>query len=991
MRTTLRRLTLAALVGFVFSQGVQGAARREQREAEAGQPARSREQIEADWLRQDVVRNLPPGHGIPVVKPEEDAPGACDGVRNGKYGFHTARQNEPWWQVDLLKSLPLEEVLIFNRCDGSQQRALLLKILLSDDGKTWDEVCQHDGTLFLGHADSKPLSVKLTGKKARFLRIQLPGETYLHLDEVEIYQPGGRRNVALRKPATQSSASQWSTKSTMVSVLDERVSKPGAHQPEQETPEPAYPIGEVVRRGLLLAESLRRLGAEVDRDLKTLQEIAERTGGRPEDLPWELRRELYFRARWAVRRMAFANPLLDFDDLLLVKRTPAWFTTSPTSRTYTHMCDQYYGWFSRPGGGLYVLEDFKSERPRLRCLTEDLPPGDIIRPEVSYDGTKVLFAHCKYYAHVHGIVDKLDKSKIPEDAFYHLYEMKLDLPSEGHAEHVPPNGRGLRRLTRGKYDDFDGRYLPNGEIVFLSTRRGQHIQCGRESAMATIGTELGDCYVRCGGGPYRPVAVYTLHVMDADGESLRQISPFEMFEWTPSVAHDGRILYARWDYIDRRNMPYMSLWSTLPDGTGARAIFGNYTPSPHCMFEARAIPNSDKLVFTASAHHGNTAGSLVLLDLGKGFDGDGPMTRLTPEVPFPEIEAWPNTYFVNPYPLSDEHYLVTWSDKPLTNPGDPAGTAAMGIYLFDAFGNLNLIYRDPAISCMYPLPIRARPKPPQLAPVAKDDARQEGQMLVLDVYEGLETVPRGAIRRLRLVGVPAKTHPTMDYPKMGLTRDDPGKFVMGTVPVEEDGSAQFRVPSGVIFFLQALDERGMAVQTMRSATYVQPGQRYTCVGCHEPRNTAPPNVFATAAGREPSKITPSPEGSWPLDFQALVQPVMNKHCVECHEPGTEGAKFDLTAEKSYDSLVSYGEPSLQTHVMTRYRQGFSTAEACAAKMSPLVALIDRGHYDVKLAPADWERLITWIDTYGQRRGSFSEGQENRLVELREKMAAMLTD
>ena len=115
----------------------------------------------------------------------------------------------------------------------------------------------------------------------------------------------------------------------------------------------------------------------------------------------------------------------------------------------------------------------------------------------------------------------------------------------------------------------------------------------------------------------------------------------------------------------------------------------------------------------------------MLLDAGKGFDGDGPMTRLTPEVPFPEIEAWPSTYFANPYPLSEDHYLVTWSDKPLTNPGDPAGTAAMGIYLFDRFGNLNLIYRDPTISSMYPLPIRPRPKPPELAPPSNQPGPQE--------------------------------------------------------------------------------------------------------------------------------------------------------------------------------------------------------------------------------------------------------------------------
>ncbi len=933
-------------------------------------PVRSREQIEADWLRQDLVRKLPPGRSdAPAVTPDEDACGACDGVRDGTYGFHTASQINPWWQIDLLKSMPLAKVLIYNRGDGSQQRALRLSVLLSDDGKTWKRVYQHDGTPFLGHSDNRPLSVALDGAKSRFMRIQLPGETFLHLEEVEIYQPGGRRNIALRKPATQSSASQWSTQSM--------IPQPGSRPSEAHVPAPAYPIGDVVRQGMLLAQNMDKLGLRVDDKLRTLREILQKAGTQPQEFPPEVQRELYLRARWAVRKTALANPLLNFDDLLLVKRTPARFATSRTSRTYTHMCDQYYGWFSRPGGGLYVLKDFKSDQPELHCLTENFPPGNIIRPELSYDGSRVLFAYCKYYAHVHGILDKLDKSKIPEDAFYHLYEMHLD-------------GSRLRRLTRGKYDDFDGRYLPNGEIVFLSTRRGQHIQCGSESAKATRDAELGDCYVRCGGGPYRPVAVYTLHVMDGNGGNFRAISPFEMFEWTPSVAPDGRILYTRWDYIDRNNMPYMSLWSTLPDGTGAHAIFGNYTTNPHCMFEPRAIPGSDKIIFTASAHHGNTAGSLVLLDLHKGFDGQRPMTRLTPEVPFPETEAWPSTYFANPFPLSEDHYLVTWSDKPLTNPGDPAGTAAMGIYLFDAFGNLNLIYRDPTISSMYPIPIRSRPKPQQLPELTNWSGPQEGEVVLLDVYQGLESIPRGTIQRLRLVGVPAKTHPTMNFPKMGLTRDDPGKFVMGTVAVDEDGSARFRVPSGVIFFLQALDERGMAVQTMRSATYLQPGQKQTCIGCHEPRNSAPPNLAATALLREPSRITPGPGGSWPLDFQTLVQPVMETRCAACHQPGADGAKFDLSPEKSYDSLVNYGQPSLKTHVMTRYRQGSSTVGACAARMNPLVKLIDEGHYDVRLTPDEWERLVTWMDTYGQRRGSFGEDQENRLRDLRQGMTDTLT-
>ena len=264
-------------------------------------------------------------------------------------------------------------------------------------------------------------------------------------------------------------------------------------------------------------------------------------------------------------------------------------------------------------------------------------------------------------------------------------------------------------------------------------------------------------------------------------------------------------------------------------------------------------------------------------------------------------------------------------------------------------------------------------------------------MLLLDVYQGLEGLSRDSVRRLRIVGVPAKTQPTMNSPALGITRDDPGKFVLGTVPVEKDGSAFFRVPSGVPLFLQALDADGMAVQTMRSATYVQPGQTYTCMGCHESRHTAPPNQVSLAALREPSQITPGPDGSWPLDFRLLVQPVLERHCVACHRHGAEGAAVDLTADHAYETLISFGgESSLRNHVLTRYRQGQSSAGACGARSSALLELLGRGHYEVKPSRADLDRLITWMDTYAQKAGSFSADQERRLRELRERMTSLVS-
>ncbi len=915
-----------------------------------------KKQIEADWLRQDQVRKLAATRGGSATA-AEDAAGGCDGLKDGQWGFHTALEPNPWWQVDLGQDLPLDHLLVYNRCDSTADRASRLKVLLSNDGQSWRQVYQHNGSSFGGAPDKKPLRVELAKAPARFLRLQLPGTVYFHLDEVEVFATVAQKqlNVALGRPATQSSVSPWSQR----------------HLPTLAHGAPIFPTKDVIERGLKLADSLRRLGVDAGASTKVLQEVGASLG-QLEKAPLEARRQAYLRARWTVRELALKNPLLDFDHLLFAKRVPG---------TYAHMSDQNYGWFSRPGGGVYLLENFKNASPRLRCLTESLPPGSFLQPELSGDGKKVLFAYCKYYPFVEGLPNKVDKSKIPEDAFYHLFEINLD-------------GTGLRKLTRGKYDNFEGRYLPNDEIVFLSTRRGQAIQCGKRSAAQSQEEECPDSYVRCGGGPSRPVAVYTLHAMNAQGGNLRAISAFENFEWTPTVADDGRIFYSRWDYIDRTNHPFMSIWSTWPDGTAPEAVFGNYTANPLAMFEARSIPKSPKLIFTASAHHSHTGGSLVLLDPRRGADGPAAMTRLTPEVPYPESEGYPMTYFANPWPLSEDHYLAAWSDQQLTSEGQRGKTPpnALGLYLYDAFGNLTLLYRDPDITSMYPTPVCPRQRPPVLAVRSNAQEENEGRMIVLDVYEGLTKTPRGSIKQLRLVALPPKIQPVMNEPSLGVTREDPGKFVLGTVPVAKDGSAFFRVPAGVGFFVQALDQEGMAVQTMRSATYVQPGQTYSCIGCHEHRHRTPSNPGRPlATQRQPSRLTPGPEGSWPFDFHILVQPVLDRHCLRCHQPGGEAAASNLTAAKAYETLVSYGGPkSLRDQVIRAHNQGISIEGEAGAKTSVLLDLLRKGHQGVKLGRDDLDRLITWMDVCAQKLGSFGPDQERRLRELRQRLAPMFT-
>jgi hypothetical protein len=734
-----------------------------------------------------------------------------------------------------------------------------------------------------------------------------------------------------------------------------------------------YPLALVIERGLKLAASQRRLGAKTaDQAELELHEITRLDAASGKDP--NTRRELYFRARRTVRELALANPLLNFDSLLFVKRSPGLFP---------HMSDQHYGWWSRGGGGVFVLEGFKSGMPRVRCLTGDMPEGSFMGPDISFDGKKLLFAYCRFHPELAAEPNKADKSRVPEDAFHHIFEMNVD-------------GTARRQLTHGKYDDFDARYLPGGELVFVSTRKGTAIQCSQWFSESTREKDQPDSYVRCGGDNFRPVPVFTLHGMAADGRAIRPLSAFENFEWTPSLANDGRILYTRWDYIDRFNGHFFSLWSANQDGTNAQLVYGNYTVKPQVAIEARAIPGSTKIAFIAAAHHSIYGGSLCLLDRNVGTEGDAPLTRLTPDVPFPETERNVDQYFANPWPLSEEYFLVSWSNRKLpphcraTEEQNPRNST--GIYLLDAFGNMELLHRDADISSASPMPVAPRARPPMQPRLAGRDSKEKGCMFLQDVYRGLDGVPRGTVKQLRLVGVPPKVQPRMNQPSIGVSAEDPGKFVLGTVPVEADGSAYFLVPSGVPVFFQALDESGLAVQSMRTLTYAMPGQTQACIGCHEHRESAPPaRPPALAVTREPSQITPGPNGSWPLRYDQLVQPLLDRQCVECHRPDAKdplAAKLDLTPDKSYAALIGFGGGDLKKLAFERDRSLPGTGTASNSKLWKLLSQKD-GHAGVKLDADSTRRLVTWMDTYAQRAGHYSDEQEAQLTAFRQECAPLL--
>ncbi len=663
----------------------------------------------------------------------------------------------------------------------------------------------------------------------------------------------------------------------------------------------------------------------------------------------------YQQARWLKRRIALANPLLPRAPLLFVKRVPT---------SYSHLVMQYFGWRARPGGGIFALES-PGASLKTRCLF-DASTGNVLEPRLSYDAKRVVFSYSKC---------------TKEDPFYHIYEMNVD-------------GTGLRQLTSGEFEDLMPSYLPDGGIVFSSTRRRGH--------------------ARCFGGQFGPRwHVYTLHRMDADGSNIRTLSFHETNEWFPAVAPSGHILYSRWDYVDRHPVLHQNLWACRPDGTNPVALWGNHTETPHCTFQPQPIPGTTKVVFTASAHHSITGGSIAIVDTRLGNNGEHALTRITPEVRFPEAEGGIKEYYDAPWPLSEDCFLVGYSPKPLVMEPGANDPSALGIYLLDRWGNRELLYRDPEIGSSNPIPLVPRPVPPILPDLTADGDHppggtglrpvmstggtpvpptpvphsSTGEMVLLDVYEGLGDVPRGSVKALRIVQILPKTTPVADGPRIGLAGQEPARALLGTVPVEPDGSARFTLPARTPVFFQALDADGFAIQSMRSITYAQPGERATCIGCHEHRMTAPPSRLAQALLRPPSPIAPGPDGTKPFSYVRLVQPILDKHCVKCHStvggaslPRIPPKGLDLTGTphdrftRSYWSLCGglsfwHGGTNAKNAaeaLVPRYG-GWNPVHrtepggAYGACGSRLMKTLLKRQGERKLPPDDLARIALWID------------------------------
>ncbi len=655
-------------------------------------------------------------------------------------------------------------------------------------------------------------------------------------------------------------------------------------------------------------------------------------------------------ARWLAvrqlkRKIVLANPLVPTGPLLVCKRVPP---------SWSHEVAQYYGWRQRPGGGLYVIDRPGYSLETRDILGDQLPPGSVLEPRLSYDGRRILFAFVACTNKVPEPASLPVNERGPLDRYFHLYEINID-------------GSGLRQLTDGPYDDMMADYLPDGSIVFCSTRRRGYSRC--------FGPEYS----------YR-WHTYTLHRMNSDGSDIRVLSYNDVSEWFPAVSNSGHVLHARWDYIDRDAVTHQNLWSIRPDGTNPVTVWGNASPKPHCMFQARPIPNSNKIVFIAAAHHSITGGPVCVLDPAIDLTSLEAITRITPQ-PFPEAEGKLNDWYASPWPLAEDTFLVAYSPYRLRFQGehqtDPNPDNALGIYLLDAADNRELLYRDPDIGTTNPTPIATRPRPPILPAVEEDEDGQVGTMLVSDVYQGLGDVPRGAIRQLRIVQILPKTTWLANSPRMGVAGEENGRAILGTVPVESDGSAYFEVPAGKPILFQALDERGMAYQTMRSLTFVQSGEQTACIGCHEHGMSSPPLDTGSqlALQRPPSNIDPGALGGRPFGFVEVVQPILDQHCFRCHGGERTEAKLDLSGTphhgftQSYVSLCGtpgdwssrHFDPALAaSHLVPRFVQRNQIQNTPAggtygARGSQLMRLLLDGHEDVRLTPNEISHLAAWID------------------------------
>ena len=534
--------------------------------------------------------------------------------------------------------------------------------------------------------------------------------------------------------------------------------------------------------------------------------------------------------------------------------------------------------------------------------------GGIRDPVVHYDAEKVLFSYRK-----------------GGSPWYHLYEINLA-------------GRNLWQLTDGPYDDIEPCYLPDGGIVFISSRCNRWVNCWLTK-------------------------VANMHRCDADGRRIRQISANIEQDNTPWPLPDGRILYLRWEYVDRSQVDYHHLWTANPDGTGETVYFGNLHPGT-VMIDAKPIPQTNKVVAIFSPGHGKREhdGAVTVVDVRKGPDQQGFARPITRE-----------SDYRDPWAFSEDLFMAARGKR---------------IVLLDGAGRTEEIYRlnaeDAAagLECHEPRPIIRRERE-RTIPDRVDPQLETGTLVLMDVYKGrnMAGVRPGEIKKLLVLE-------TLPKPINFTGGMDPltygGSFtlerVLGTVPVEADGSASLELPALRAVFFVALDEHDMAVKRMQSFTTVQPGELSGCIGCHEQRTeTMLPRGNPMAPVRKPSQIQPIADCPDVFDFPRDVQPILDKLCADCHgyqktaRGGPYAGKVILTGDRGPMFSHAYYTMTVRRLFSDNRNQPKSNypPRTLGSSASRILKMLDGSHYGVQADPHDAKMLRLWIEVGAPYPGTYA--------------------
>ncbi len=620
------------------------------------------------------------------------------------------------------------------------------------------------------------------------------------------------------------------------------------------------------------------------------------------------------------REALLANPLLDFENVLIVRRN-AKGPSLGLPQNWQGNCS-----LSRSGydDEIAAMSLRDPQRPLTTIFKPDKPVM-VADVDLHFDGNRMLF------------------SMIGTNHRWQIWEIGVD-------------GTGLRQVTTEEpkdVDNYDACYLPDERIIFASTRCFQGVPC-------------------VGGGD----TVANLCIMDAQGANVRQLCFDQDHNWCPTVLTNGRVLFSRWEYSDTSHYFSRLLFHMNPDGTNQSEYYGSNSYWPNSIFYSRPIPGQPTMVATiVSGHHGvPRMGELILLDPAKGrHEADGVIQRIpgygkkVEPVIMDQLvdQSWPK--FLHPFPLS-EKYVLTASQTD--------GSSLWGIYLVDIFDNRVLIRQMGGNALFEPIPLRKTERPPVI-PDKVDLKRDDALVYLSDIYSGrgLRDVPKGSVKKLRLYSF------HYGYPQLGGHKNVAVEGgwdvhrILGTVPVEPDGSAYFRVPANTPIAVQPLDDRGRAMQIMRSWFTAMPGENVSCVGCHEKQNMAVPAKGTIASRRGPSAIAEwfGPERGF--SFKRDIQPVLNRYCVGCHD-GSVAQAPDFSP-KDRNGWGNFTPSYLALHPYVR-RPGpesdyhLEVPLEWHAGTSELIQMLEKGHEGVTLDDEAWQRLYTWIDLNVPDHGTWSE-------------------